>query len=97
MQSSGLLQYLNDLIPKPSLHYTTRFSLLPNFKVRTELFRNLFFPYAMNERNNLDYIINSSESYLTFRKRLLNLIRPKCNETDGFYHLTGLKLLPIYD
>ena len=41
-QSSDLLQYLIDLIPKPSLHYTRRFLLLPNFKVRTELFRNLF-------------------------------------------------------
>ena len=43
IQSSGLPQYLNDLIPKLSLRYTTRFSPLPNFKVRTELFRNSFF------------------------------------------------------
>ena len=42
IQSSGLPQYLNDLIPKPSLSYTTRFSPLPNFKVRTKLFRNSF-------------------------------------------------------
>ena len=49
IQSSGLPQYLNDLIPKPSLRYTTRFSPLPNFKVRTELFRNSFFPYTVNE------------------------------------------------
>ena len=40
IQSSGLPQYLNDLIPKPSLHYTKPFSPLPNFKVRTECFRN---------------------------------------------------------
>ena len=43
IQSSGLPQYLNDLIPKLSLHYTTHFSPLPNFKVRTELFMNSFF------------------------------------------------------
>ena len=43
IQSSGLPQYLNDLIPKPPLRYSTRFSPLPNFKVRTELFRNSFF------------------------------------------------------
>ena len=49
IQLSGLPQYLNDLIPKSSLPYTTRFSLLPNFKVRTELFRNSFFPYTVNE------------------------------------------------
>ena len=33
IQSSGLPQYLNDLIPKPSLRYTAHFSSLPNFKV----------------------------------------------------------------
>ena len=49
IQSSGLPQYLNDLIRKPSLHYTTCFSLFPNVKVRTELFRNSFYPYTMNE------------------------------------------------
>ena len=46
IQSSGLRQYLNDPIPKPPLHYTIRFSFFSNFKVRTELFRNLFFPYT---------------------------------------------------
>ena len=93
IQSSGLPQYLNDLIPKPSLRYSTRFSPLPNFKARTELFRNSCFPYTVNEWNNLDNIINSSESYSVFRKKMLNLIRPKCNDTYGIYNPTGLKLL----
>ena len=93
IKSSGLPQYLNDLIPKPSLRYTTRFSPLPNFKVRTELFRNWFFPYTVNEQNNLDNITKSSDSFLMFRKRMLNLIRPKCNETYGIHNPTGLKLL----
>ena len=93
IQSSGLPQYLNDLIPKPSLRYSTRFSPLPNFKVRTELFRNSFFPYTVNEWNNLDNIIKSSESYSLFRKKILDLIRPKCNDTYGIHNPTGLKLL----
>ena len=93
IQSSGLPQYLNDLIPKPSLRYSTRFSPLPNFKVRTELFRNSFFPYTVNEWNNLDNIIKSSESYSMFRKKMLNLIRPKCNDTYRIYNPMGLKLL----
>ena len=93
IKSSGLPHYLNDLIPKPSLRYTTRFSPLPNFKVRTELFRNSFFPYTVNEWNNLDNIIKSSDSFLMFRKRMLNLIRPKCNETYEIHNPTGLKLL----
>ena len=93
IKSSGLPQYLNDLIPKPSLRYTTRSSPLPNFKVRTKLFRNLLFLYTVTESNNLDNIIKSSDSFLMFRKRMSNLIRPKCNETYGIHHPTGLKLL----
>ena len=49
IHSSGLPQYLNDLTPKPSLCCTKRFSLLPNFKVRTKLLRNSFFPNTVNE------------------------------------------------
>ena len=56
IQSSGLPQYLNDLIPKPSLRYATRFAPLANFKVRTGLFPS-FFPSTVNEWNNLDNII----------------------------------------
>ena len=62
IQSSGLPQYLNDLIPKPSLRYTTAFSPLPNFKVKTKFFRNSCFPYTLNKWNNLGNIIKSSES-----------------------------------
>ena len=47
----------------------------------------------MNDWNNLGNIIKSSDKYLTFRKRFLALIRPKCNETCGIHHPTGLKLL----
>ena len=90
---SGLPQNLNDLIPKPSLSYTTRFSPLPSFKVRTEVFRNSFFPYTVNEWNNLDNIIKSSDSFLMFKKRMLNLMRPRCNKTYGIHNQTGLKLL----
>ena len=77
IQSIGLSQYLNNLIPKPSLCYATRFSPLRNLKVRTELFRNSLFPYTANKWNNLDNIIKSSEPHLMFRKRMLNFIRPK--------------------
>ena len=71
IQSSCLPQYLNDLIPKLSLRYSTR----------------------LNEWNNLYNIIKSSESYSVLRKKMLNLIRPKCNDTYGIYNPTGLKLL----
>ena len=93
LKSNGLPQYLIDLIPKLSLRYTTRFLPLPNFEGRTELFRNSFSTYIVNEWNNLDNIIKSSESYLMFRKRMINLIRHKGNDTYGIHNPTGLKLL----
>ena len=43
IQLSGLPQYLNDPILKPSLHYTTRFSLLPSFTVRNNILGIPFF------------------------------------------------------
>ena len=80
-----------------SPHFLNRHYLIQpvflNFKVRTELFRNSFFPYTVNEWNNLGNIIKSSETYLMSRKRMLNLIRPKCNETYVIHHPNGLKLL----
>ena len=94
IQSRGLTQYLNDFIFKPSLHYSAYFSLFPNFKIAPNSF---FFPYTMNVWSNLANMIKSSEWYLTFRKRMLNLIWPMCNETYGIHHVIGLKLLTIYD
>ena len=47
----------------------------------------------VNEWNNLNNIIQSSELYLMFRKRMFNLIRPKCNESYGIHNPTELKLL----
>ena len=47
----------------------------------------------MNEWNNLGNIIKSSESNLMIRKRMLNLIIPKCNETYGIHNSNGLDLL----
>ena len=47
----------------------------------------------MNEWNNIGNIIKSFESYSVFRKKNLNLIRPKCNDTCGIHSPTGLKLL----
>ena len=47
----------------------------------------------MNKWNRLDNLIKSSESYLTFSKRLLNLIEQKSNETNEIHHPIGLKLI----
>ena len=66
------------LIPKPSLHYTTRFWLFINFKFRVKLSWNSFFPYTVNEWSNLENITKPFESCLIFRKIVLTCIRLKC-------------------
>ena len=87
IQSSGLPQYLNDLIPKPSLRYTTRSLLFPNFEVRTELFRNSFFPYTVNEWNSLDDIIKPSELHLIFRKKKIKFDPSVMKHTELITHM----------
>ena len=69
------------------------FHLFQILKLEPNFLGICFFPYTVNEWNNLDNIIKSSESYLMFRKRMLNLIRPKCNETYGIHNPTEFKLL----
>ena len=49
--------------------------------------------FCLNKWNRLDNLIKSSESYLTFSKRLLNLIEQKSNETNEIHHPIGLKLI----
>ena len=52
-----------------------------------------FLPYAIKERNKLDPEIRNSETYASFRKMLLNFIRPKWNSAYKIYHPLGIKLL----
>ena len=60
---------------------------------RSEYFKNSFFPHTLSEWNKLDGQIRSSESYLVFRKSLLNFIRPSPNAFYNVHNPTGLKFL----
>ena len=75
-------------------HYVIQyvFLLFQTLKLEPNFLGICFFPYTVNEWNNLDNIIKSSESYSMFRKKMLNLIRPKCYDTYGIHNPTGLKL-----
>ena len=76
-------------------HYVIQhvFHLFQTLKLEPNFLEIRFFPYSVNEWKYLDNIIKSSESYSVFRKKMLNLIRPKCNDTYGIHNRTGLKLL----
>ena len=60
---------------------------------RTVSFKNSFLPYAIKEWNKLDSEIRNAKTYASFRKMLLNFIRPVGNSTYKMYDPLGIKLL----
>ena len=59
----------------------------------TVSFKYSFLPYAIKEWNKLDYEIRNAETYASFRKMLLNFIRPMENSTYKIYDPLEIKLL----
>ena len=94
IQSTGLPQYLFDLIPQNNNIYNTRNTRkFGAFHCRTDFFKNSFFPYTLGEWNKLDTKTCNSNSFLAFRKIILKLIRPSPNPIFGIHHPVGLKYL----
>ena len=60
---------------------------------RTDLFRNYFLPFSINEWNELDRDIRNLVSYEMFRKKLLNFIRPSEKSICNIYDPQGSRLL----
>ena len=58
-------------------------------RCRTELFRNSFLPFTVNEWNKLDSDIKNSDSYEMFRKKLLAFLRPVDNSMYGKNNLSA--------
>ena len=89
-------KYLYDLIPSNNISYQTRNSrnlVIPQFKIRNNFFLNSFFPSALVEWNKLDSDIRNSPSYSTFKKKILNFIRPCSNDIFNVSHPKGLIFL----
>ena len=86
--------YLFNLIPNLNRVHNTRLSYnIPPIKVRDDYFKNSFFPSALTEWNKLDLNIRNSESLNTFKKRLLNFIRPSTNSIFDIHNPLGTILL----
>ena len=60
---------------------------------RTMSFKNSFEPYAIKKWNKLNPEIRNAETYASFRKMLLNFMRPTGNSAYKIYDLLGIKLL----
>ena len=77
LKTSGLPEYLFDLIPQNNHLYNTRFlEDVTTFYSRTDAFKYSFFPSTILEWNKLEGKIRQSSTLLTFRISLLKIGRP---------------------
>ena len=65
----------------------------PQFKVKHNFFRNLFFPSVVIEWNKLDLNMRNTENLFIFKEKLLKFIRPSGNSVFKCYSPKGIKLL----
>ena len=86
--------YLFNLIPNFNRVHNIRPSYnIPPMKVRHDYFKNSFFPSAISEWNKLDHNFRDSGSFNTFKKKLLNFIRPCANNIFDIHNPLGIKPL----
>ena len=86
--------HLSNLIPNINKVQNTRPSHnFPPIKIRHDYFKNSFFLSATSEWNKLDLDIRNSVSFKTFKKKLLNFIRPSTNSILDIDNPFGIKLL----
>ena len=86
--------YLFNLIPNFNRVHNTRLSYnIPPLKVRHDYFKNSFFPSAKTEWNKPDLNIRNSASLNTFKKKLLNFVRPCANSIFDIHNPLGINLL----
>ena len=88
--------YLFNLIPENNNLYASRSALnnqIPFFNVKTNFFKNFFFPAVITEWNKLDISIRNSSSCHIFKNLILKFIRPEPHRISSTQNFEGLKLL----
>ena len=90
--STKLPTYLYELIP-PIINSDRSPGCYSALYRRTDLFRNSFLAFSINEWNKLDPDIKNLDSHEMFRKKLLNFIRPSEKNIFNIYDPQGSKLL----
>ena len=87
-------QYLFNIIPTSVSPYNTRnANNVPQFIVKHNFFKNLFFPSVVIEWNKLDLNMHNSENLFIFKEKILKFIRPSGNSVFKCYNPKGVKLL----
>ena len=90
--STKLPAYLYELIP-PIINSHRNPGCYRALYCRTDLFRNSFLPFSINEWNKLDPDIRNIDSQEMFRKKRLNFIRTSGKSFFNIYNPQGFKLL----
>ena len=96
IKQSGLPFYLHNLIPKSNHSYNTQqLDTVESFYCRTDIFKNYFFPSVTDEWSKLKPEIRTVDSFLKFRKLILNLDNgcPLFSLIYNIFNLLGLKYL----
>ena len=94
IKQSAKSSYLYNLIPKSNQSYNTRqFDKVDRFYCRTDIFKKFFFPSIIDEWNKFKPEIRTIDSFLNFRKLILNLDngRPLFNPIYNIFNPIGLK------
>ena len=76
-----------------SRHLTRNPDNISQIRTKHNFFKNSFFPSTINEWNNLDQDIRSSESVGVFKSKILKFIRPKPNSIYNCDNPKGIRLI----
>ena len=86
-------EYHFHLIPVGRAPYATRnVHNLPTFKSKQICLKNSFFRSTVSEWNKLNPSLRISESFLTFKKTILQLVKLAANSVYNFTLITQLRL-----
>ena len=78
----------------PSRNISQRYpNTFNNFRCRTTAFQNSFFPYCVDQWNQLSSDIRNNTSYSAFRNAIFKQIRPLENSIFNIHDPFGIKLL----
>ena len=85
--------YLKSIVPSFVSSRDIHSNIIRQFKTNSLYFASSFFPYCINEWNNLSQEIREISTVSKFKQELLSFIRPKGNEVFQVFDPGGLKLL----
>ena len=92
IRTTGLLEYLFNMIPQSNHQYNTR-SVEDGtaFYCRTDVLKYSYFQHTILERNKLDMQIRRWESFLSFENSLKKIGRPTAKPIHNIQNPIGLK------